>query len=62
MDIEIILDAAEIEAPDLLILARWFFEAEERHLAVPLNPASILARREEGEPELDIVGAGRRPA
>jgi hypothetical protein len=60
MDIEVILDTAESEAPGLRELARRFLEAEAAHFGMPLDLASVMARRAEGEPELHISGAGRR--
>ena len=62
MDIEVILDAAEAGAPGLREVARRFLEAETRHLDVPLDAASVMARRSEGVPEVHITGAaGRLP-
>jgi hypothetical protein len=52
------MDAAETEAPGLRDLARRFLEAEAGHLGVPLDEASILARRAGGVPEVDVT---RRP-
>jgi hypothetical protein len=57
MDIEVILDTAESEAPGLRELARRFLEAEAAHSGMPLDLASVMARRAEGEPELHISGA-----
>lgn len=57
MDTELILDAAEAEAPGLHDLARWFLEADAGHLGVPLDVASVLARRAEGVPEVHVIGA-----
>jgi len=48
VDIEVILDAAEAGAPGLREVARRFLEAETRHLGVPLDAASVMARRSEG--------------
>lgn len=56
-----ILDAAESEAPGLRDFARRLLEAEARHLDVPLDVASVLARRAEGVPEVHITGATGRP-
>ena len=62
MDIEVILDAAEAGAPGLRELAGRFPEAGTRHLGVPLDAASVMARRSEGVPEVHITGAaGRLP-
>ena len=60
MDIEVILDAAEAGAPGLREVARRFLEAETRHLGVPLDAASVMARRSEGVPEVHITGAADR--
>jgi hypothetical protein len=60
VDIEVILDAAEVEAPGLRELARRFLEAEARHLGVPLDLASVMARRTEGVPEVHVTGAADR--
>ncbi len=57
MDIEVILDAAETRAPGLRDLARRFLEAEAGHLGVPLDAASVLARRAEGAPEVHVTAA-----
>ena len=57
VDIEVILDSAESEALGLRDLARRFLEVEARHLDVPLDLASVMARRAEGEPEVHIAGA-----
>jgi hypothetical protein len=46
-------------APGLREVARRFLEAETRHLGVPLDAASVTARRSEGVPEVHITGAGR---
>jgi hypothetical protein len=54
VDIEVILDAAESEAPGL------FLEAETRHLGVPLDPASVLAQRTEEVPEVHVTGPSKR--
>lgn len=51
------------DRPILRVLARRFLEAEADRRGVPLNPASVLARRAEGEPEMHITAAaegGRR--
>ena len=60
MDIEVILDAAEAEAPGLRELARRFLEADAGHLGVPLDPGSVAARRAEGVPEVHVTGAADR--
>jgi hypothetical protein len=57
VDIEVILDAAETEAPGLRDLARRFLEAEAGHLGVPLDEASVRARRSEGVLEVHVTGA-----
>lgn len=57
MDIELILDVAVAEAPGLRDLARRFLESEAGHLGVPLDEASILARRAEGVPEVHVTAA-----
>jgi hypothetical protein len=57
MDIEVILDTAESEAPGLRELARHFLEAEAAHYGMPLDLASVMARRAEDEPELHVTGA-----
>jgi hypothetical protein len=44
VDIEVILDAAEAGAPGLRELAGRFLEAGTRHLGVPLDAASVMAR------------------
>jgi len=60
VDIEVILDAAQAGAPGLRELARRFLEAGSRHLGVPLDAASVMARRSEGMPEVHLTGpAGR---
>jgi len=58
MDIEDIAECAEIEVPRLT--AGRFLEAEARYLGVPLDSASVAARRAEGEPEAHITGAAVR--
>jgi hypothetical protein len=60
VNIEVILDAAEAVAPGLRELARRFLEAETRHLGVPLDAASVMARRSEGVPEVHITEAADR--
>ena len=60
MDIEVILDAAEAGAPGLRELARRFPEAGTRHLGVPLDAASVMARRSEGVPDVHVTGAAGR--
>ena len=60
MDIEVIPDAAEVEVPTLRDVARRFLEAEARHLGVPLDLVSVMARRAEGEHEVHIPGAADR--
>jgi len=57
VDVEIILGAAEIEAPGLKDVVWRFLESEVRHVGVPLDLASVLARRAEREPELHLHGA-----
>ena len=57
MDIEVILDAAEVNVPGLRDVARPFLKAEARHFDVPLDLASVVARRADGEPEVHIPGA-----
>ena len=59
MDIEVILDAAEAEAeaPGLRELARQFVETEARHLGVPFDVSSIMARQAEGVPEVHVTRA-----
>src|SRR5882724_5979122 len=37
-----------------------FLEAETRHLGMPLDAASVMARRSEGVPEVHITGAAGR--
>jgi hypothetical protein len=62
VNIEVILDAAEAGPPGLRALARRFPEAETRHLGVPPDAASVMARRSEGVPEVHITeAAGRLP-
>ena len=39
---------------------RRFLEAGTRHLGVPLDAASVMARRSEGVPEVHITGAADR--
>ena len=60
MNIEVILDAAEAGAPGLRGLAGRFLEAGTRHLGVPLDAASVMARRSEGVPEVHITEAAGR--
>jgi len=60
VDVELILDAAETEAPGLRDLARRFLEAEAGHLGVALDLDSVLVRRAEGVPEVHIPGAADR--
>jgi len=60
VDIEVIPDAAEAGAPGLREVARRFLEAETRHLGVPLDAASVMARRSEGVPEVHITRAADR--
>jgi hypothetical protein len=57
VDIEVILDSAEIEAPALSDTARRFLVTAAWDLGVPLDPASVLLRRAEGWPELHITAA-----
>jgi hypothetical protein len=57
IDIEVILDTAQSEAPGLRDLARRFLKAEAAHLGVPLDRASVLARHAEGVPEVHVTGA-----
>ena len=52
-----ILNAAEAEAPGLRELAQRFLEADAGHLGVPLDFASVMARRAEGVPEVHVTGA-----
>ena len=54
-DIELILDAAEPEAPGLRDLARRFLGAQATH-RVSAGRAGVLARRAEGVPEVHIAG------
>jgi hypothetical protein len=62
VDIEVILDAAEAGRPGLRELARRSLEAGTRHPGVPLDAASLMARRSEGMPEVHVTGAaGRLP-
>jgi len=60
VDIEVILDPAEAGAPGLREPARRFPEAGTRHLGVPLDAASVMARRSEGVPEAHLTGAAGR--
>jgi hypothetical protein len=60
VDTEVILDAAETEAPGLRELARRFLEDEAGHLGVPLDLASVASRRAGGEPEVHVTGAADR--
>jgi hypothetical protein len=60
VDIEVIMDAAEAGAPALREPARPFLEAGTRHLGVPLDAASVMARRSEGVPEVHITEAAGR--
>ena len=59
MDIEDILDAAETGVPGLREPARRFLEAVDkaRHLDVPLDADSVMARRAEGVPALHLTAA-----
>jgi hypothetical protein len=57
MDIEVILDTAEAEAPGLRDLAQRFLEADAANLGVPLDVASVQARRGTGAPEVHVTGA-----
>jgi hypothetical protein len=50
VDIEVILDAAESEAPGLRELARRFLAVEATHFGVPLDLAAVLARRAGASP------------
>ena len=56
MDIEVILDAPEAEAPGLRELARQILETDARHLGVPLDVSSVMARQAEGVPEVYVTG------
>ena len=57
MDIEVILDAAETEAPGLRDLSQLFLDVEAERLGVPLDAASVMARRAEGVPEVHVTAA-----
>jgi hypothetical protein len=57
LDIELILDAAEAEAPALMDTAWRILEAEAARLGASLDPADVLARRAEGVPEVHITAA-----
>lgn len=57
MDTEVILYAAEIEAPALRATARRILEAEAARLGVPLETADVLLRRAAGGPELHVMAA-----
>lgn len=59
MDIEVILDAAEAEAPGLRELAWWFLETGARHLGVPLDVGSVMARQAKGMPEVHLPRPAR---
>jgi hypothetical protein len=56
VDIEVILDAAEVEAPGLREPARRSLQAKALHLGVLLDVSSVIARQAEGLPELHITG------
>lgn len=51
-----------MEAPGLRERARRFLQAEARHLDVPLDLASVMARRTESMPEPHVTAAADEPA
>lgn len=57
MDIELILDSAEIMAPALKDTARRVLTANAGQMDVSLEVADVLARRAEGWPEVRITAA-----
>ena len=57
MDLDLIADCADVEVPGLRDTARRFLEAQVDRLGVPLDPASVMARRAEGVPELYVTAA-----
>ena len=56
VDIEVILDAAEAGLPGCASRPA-VPRADAAHLGVPLDPASVLARRAGGDPDLHVAGA-----
>jgi hypothetical protein len=62
VDIEVILDAVETEAPGLRALARRFPEAEAGRLGAPPDVGAVLARRAGSEPEVHITAAAGEPS
>jgi hypothetical protein len=57
VDIELILDSAEIMAPALKDTARRVLTANAGQMDVSLEVADVLARRAEGWPEVRITAA-----
>ena len=62
MDIEVILDAAEAGRPHCASPPAGCWRPRPGTRGVPLDAASVMARRSEGVPEVHITGAaGRLP-
>jgi hypothetical protein len=57
VDIELILDSAEIMAPELQDIARRILTATAAQMNVSLELADVLARRAEGWPEVHVTAA-----
>ncbi len=57
MDVELIVDAAEDEAPGLRYLAPRFLQAEAGRLGASLEVGDVLARRAGGVPEVHVTAA-----
>ena len=57
MDIELLLDSAEIVTPALRDTARQILTATARQMDVSLEPADVLTRQAEGWPEVHITAA-----
>jgi hypothetical protein len=57
VEIELILDAAHVEAPELRETARRIFAAEADRLGVLLDSADVLLRWAEGVPAVHVTAA-----
>jgi hypothetical protein len=57
VDLELILDSAEIVTPGLTDIARRILTATARDMDLSLELADVLARRAEGQPEVYITAA-----
>jgi hypothetical protein len=57
MDVGVIVDCAELEAPPLRDTARRILEAEAARFGVPLGRAEVLRRRARGGTPMHIMAA-----